>query len=176
MFPIATKTSDVKGMKTFQAFNLVRNGQVFIAVGRTSSWDSHSPEIVPDVQYGQTISEIVALKRADQVRFVLPDDTNGTIEQVGQKWRIIDEEEARATDCRWVYIQAWLRYDEFPLCTYRQTGVYAGTLLAQGLPVNKQVATMDEIVDLGFLLTVTNQSPVEREATNRESIEYILEL
>ncbi|EJL29937.1 hypothetical protein [Brevibacillus sp. BC25] len=171
-----SKTSDVKGMKTYQTVHLAKDKNVFIAVGKTSPWNTENPEKVPDVSYGQTITEIVALKRADQVRFVTPDDTNGTIEQQGHKWRIIDEDEARLADCRWVYVQAWLRFDEFPICTYRQTGVYAGTILADGLPINKQVVKPDEVKDMGFLLAVTNQSPLQREATHRESIEYILEL
>ncbi|NRS15809.1 hypothetical protein HP398_05095 [Brevibacillus sp. HB1.4B] len=163
-------------MKTYQAFKLFKDGNVFIAVGKTSPWNPETPEKIPDVSYGQTITEIVALKRAEQVKFVTPDDTNGTIEQFGQKWRIIDEAEARDTDCRWVYVQAWLRYDEFPICTYRQTGVYAGTVLVDGVPINLQVAKPEQVVDYGFLLTVTNQSPIAREVTHRENIEYILEL
>ncbi|MFE1631040.1 hypothetical protein ACFLFF_30360 [Brevibacillus reuszeri] len=173
---MASKTSDVKGMKTYQAVKLVKDGAVFIGVGKTTPWNENNPEKVPDVAYNQTISEFVALKRADQVSFILPDNTNGTIEQFGQKWRVVDEAEARDKDCRWVYVQAWLRYDEFPICTYRQTGVYAGTVLAQGVPINKQVVAIDQIADIGFLLTLTNQSPIEREATHRESIEYIVEL
>lgn len=171
-----SKTSDVKGMKTYQTFNLFKDKNVFIAVGKTSPWNPEIPEKVPDVSYGQTMTEIVALKRADQVRFVMPDDTNGTIIQLGQKWRLIEEVEARAIDCRWLYVQAWLRYDEFPICNYRQTGVYAGTILVDGSPVNKQVVKPDEVKDMGFLLAVTNQSPLQREVTHRESIEYILEL
>ncbi|MGC5326425.1 hypothetical protein [Brevibacillus sp. SYSU BS000544] len=165
-------TSDVKGLRTFEAFKLVKDESVWVAVGKTAQWNE--TETVPQVTEGTTLQELVALKRADQVAFVVP-DPNGTIEQQGQKWKIISEQEAKSIDCRWVYIQVWLNYDQFPVVTYRQTGIYTGLALKPGVPANKQIITISDVADLGFFIVANNRSPIPREATQKESIEFIIE-
>ncbi|WP_139491797.1 hypothetical protein [Brevibacillus dissolubilis] len=165
-------TSDASGLRAFQAAKLVQDGSVWVAIGKTSPWNEG--ETVPVVTSDMTLQETVAFKRADQIAFVVKDD-KGTIEQRGQKWRILKSDEAKATDCRHVYVQAWLNYDEFPLVTYRQTGVYAGLVLKSGVAANEQVVTLEDIVDVGYLLVLNNRSPIQRDATQKESLDFIIE-
>ncbi|WP_139489371.1 hypothetical protein [Brevibacillus dissolubilis] len=169
---MASYTCDVKGLRTFEALQLIRDRSVFIAVGKTSPWNEQ--EEVPAVHFGSQIEEVAAYKRADQLTFIMPDD-NGTIEQRGQKWRPISQEEGIEQNCRWVYVQAWLSFDTFPVITFRQTGVFVSLTQKAEVPVNKQVLYPDDVVHPGFLIIMNNRTPISREATQKESVDFIIE-
>ncbi|WP_400162934.1 hypothetical protein ACAF76_008480 [Brevibacillus sp. TJ4] len=169
------KSSDVVGLRTFHAYNFLHNGSIFVGAGKDTPW-AGTPEVVPDPAYNGTIEKLVALKRADQVRYALP-DPNGDVEiTAGQKYRLVDEAEAIENNCRWVYVQAWFRYDQFPITTYRQTGVFANVKLKEGVPANKDVALPADVENFGFFVNLSNLDPVVRDKQSRESIEYIIEL
>ncbi|WP_252503289.1 hypothetical protein [Sporosarcina sp. Marseille-Q4943] len=169
-------TSDVISFKTYKAKKIVDDKpNVWVAVGKMTPWTEANPETVPDVSMNDTVQEIVGMKRADLVHYVVPDE-NGTVEQYGQNWRIIDEAEAIEKNCKWVYVQAWLSYDNFPVVTYRQTGVYILSEMVPGTPVNKQIVLPNEIVNNGFCCVVNNRNPMPRHSTQKESVEFIIEL
>lgn len=169
---MASFTSDVKGLRTYEAIQLVKNGSVWIGVGKEQPWGA--AETVPPVVYQSTMQETIGYKRADLLTLVVPDDA-GTIQQMNQNWRAVSLEEGKALDARWVYVQAWLAYDEFPLKTFRQTGVWAGLQPKETVLVNQQVVKPEEVIDPGYLLVLNNRSPITREATQKESIDFIIE-
>jgi hypothetical protein len=179
---LASNTSEVLTMKVYQAKKIVDDGMVFIGVGGLTPWatgtlpNGTTGEVVPKVAYDSQITDLVGMKKADLIHYVIPDNVNGTIEQLGQKWRILSEAEAIPQNCKWVYVQAWLNYDNFPIVTYRQTGVYTGVQLNDGVPVNKQILLPVDIKDKGFLLVMSNRSPMTRDVIQKESVEFIIEL
>lgn len=176
---MASITSDVKGFKTYQAKKIVEDAtDVWIAVGKTTPWgstDHNNVETVPTVQHNEALQELVAMKRAQVVSYVLPSE-EGEIEQLGQNWKKVSIEEARQNDCKWVYVSTWLDYDNFPVVTYRQTGIYIDLVLNEGVEPNKQVITEENIKDKGFLVVVNNRSPITRDATQKELVEFIIQL
>ncbi|MDH6351938.1 hypothetical protein [Brevibacillus sp. 1238] len=169
------KSSDVVGLRTFHAYNFIHNKSIFVGAGKDTPWPG-TPEVVPEPTYNGTIENLVALKRADQVRYALPDPAGDIEITTGQKYRLVSEEEAIANNSRWVYVQAWFKYDQFPVTTYRQTGVFVNVKLRTGVPVNKDVALPDDVESYGFFVNLSNLDPVVRDKHSRESIEYIIEL
>ncbi|MET3292267.1 hypothetical protein EDM56_11965 [Brevibacillus fluminis] len=169
---MASFTSDVKGLRTFEAIQLVKNGSVWIGVGKEQPWDA--AETVPPVSYQSAMVETIGYKRSDQLTLVVPDSA-GTIEQMNQNWRTVSIEEGKSLDARWVYVQGWLSYDEFALKTFRQTGVWAGLQPKDHVLPNQQVVYPADVVDPGYLLVLNNRSPITREANQKESIDFIIE-
>jgi len=169
---MASFTSDVKGLRTFEAIQLVKNESVWIGVGKEQPWDSS--ETVPLVAYDSTMLETIGYKRADQLTLVVPDEA-GTIHQMNQTWRAVDVDEGKALNARWVYVQGWLNYDQFVLKTFRQTGVWAGLQPKDNVLPNQQVVYPEDVADPGYLLVLNNRSAITREANQKESIDFIIE-
>jgi hypothetical protein len=170
---MASYTASVIGSRIWQAVQLVQNGNVWIGIGRTTPWNDAETPPEPDPNATQ-LDELVALKKAETLTLVVP-DSNGTIEHLGQKWSPVVIDDARTKGARWVYVAAWLRYDEVPVVTYRQSGVFAGVQLAAGVDPGKFVLLPQEIGDLGYLMVLNNRSPIARAVDQKEFIEFVIE-
>lgn len=165
-------TSSVTGMKTFQAVQMVRSNQIWIGIGKSTPWNE--ADEVPDVMGGTTLQEPIGFKKAEKVQYVQPDE-NGTILQLGQKWKTITEEEAIQTLTRWVYVAAWLNMDELPTVSYRQAAVITNLQFKPETPIGSLAVKADEVANPGYALVVNNRSPIQRTADQREFIEFIIE-
>jgi hypothetical protein len=79
---------------------------------------------------------------------------------------------------RWVYVDSYLRYEQFPLVTYRQVGVYSMVQPAN-LDIMKSAAYSTEAVDeytkTGILEVVDNRKPTPREVDQKELLSLIIE-
>lgn len=79
---------------------------------------------------------------------------------------------------RWVYMDAYLRYDQFPLVTYRQIGVYSAVEPSNVDTMrSKTYATggTDEFTKTGILEVVDNRKPTPREIDQKEMLSLIIE-
>lgn len=167
------KTADVVRLRIWKAQQLARSANIWIGYGKTSAWGN--PDDPPDVTYGTTdIQELVALKKAEVVKLVVP-DPSGTIEHAGTLWREVSIDNARSEGARCVYIATYLRYDEVPVVPFRQTGVYVDITRAEGVLPGKLVLLPGEIADHGYLLSVSNRTVLPRATDQKELIEALIE-
>ncbi len=165
-------TSTVAGMKTFQAIQLVHTGNLWIGLGKSTPWNE--TDEVPEVGAGMQLLEPVGYKKAEKVQFVVPDD-HGEIVQLGQKWKVISEQEALNSFTRWVYLAAWIHYNELPEVSYRQTAVITDLTFKPDTLPGKLAVLPNEVENSGYALVVNNRSPIQRTADQREFIEFIVE-
>lgn len=79
---------------------------------------------------------------------------------------------------KYVYVDCYLNYDEFPLVTYRQIGLCSGVtpntedVLRSGIYTNNGV---NEYKSLGVLEILDNRSPNTRDISQRELLSLIIE-
>lgn len=171
---MAVKADSVTASSVYQALNIVLANDVWVGFGRTTSWGSGEP--VPDInKSAQTVEEIQAYKKAETLSLVVP-DANGSIEFQGQKYRTVtaDKAAALAAGARYVYVAVWLRYNEVPVVTFRQAGAFHQLKKTAGAAA-KLIVVPAEVTDPGWLLGLQNSSPVTREATGKELVEFVLE-
>lgn len=166
-------TGSVIGLRIWQALQMVQAANAWIAIGKTSIWGDGDapPQINPATV---AISDLVALKKAETLTLVVP-DPNGAIEHLGQKWAPVAIGDARVKQARYVYVAAWLRYNEVPIVTYRQTGVLLGVSRNGNVDPGKLVLLPTEVADLGYLVAMNNRSPLPRAEDQKELVEFIVE-
>ncbi|MGM0883706.1 MAG: hypothetical protein ACQEXQ_22065 [Bacillota bacterium] len=165
-------TASVAGMRAFQALHLVQTDNIWIGLGKPTPWNE--TDSVPEVSASAQLSEPIGYKKAEKVRFVVP-DPEGDIIQFEQKWKIIPDEEAMESFSRWVYIAAWIAGTELPAVSYRQSAIVTGLELAPETPPGKLAVTAEEVSSHGYALVVNNRSPIHRAEDQREYLEFIVE-
>jgi len=152
-----------------------KNNEVFwFVVGRTQTpWDN---EVSPPQEDVDTVSlvEIGGLQRAQTVSLCYP-DPNGAIEFRGQKYSLVSDEYAYDYDSRFLYCSTLLKFDEFPLVTFRQFGVSVGVIPKPGYETNL-VLTPDQVLNYGVLIGYVNHPPLIRTAGSKQLLEIIIEL
>lgn len=105
-----------------QALDLKNQHVFWVGAGRTATWaDEQNP---PDEALTTTdIDTPQAFKKADVVSLAKIDG-GGTITFEGQTYSLVADINAYTDVARYLYVKAEFRYDDFPLITFRQTGLY----------------------------------------------------
>lgn len=165
-------TASVAGMRAFQALHLVRTDNIWIGIGKPTPWNES--DSVPEVSGSSLLAEPIGYKKAEKVRFVVP-DPEGDIIQFEQRWKIISEEEAMSGLVRWVYVAAWITGTELPAVSYRQSAIVTDLVLAEATLPGKLAVTAEEVSGHGYALVVNNRSPIHRTEDQREYLEFIVE-
>ncbi|MCM3626888.1 hypothetical protein M3194_05875 [Paenibacillus glycanilyticus] len=165
-------TASVAGMRAFQALHLVRTDNIWIGIGKQTPWNES--DSVPEVSGSSLLSEPIGYKKAEKVRFVIP-DPDGDIIQFEQRWRMITEEEAMLSLARWVYVAAWITGTELPAVSYRQSAIVTELALAEDTLPGKLAVKAEEVSSHGYALVVNNRSPIHRTEDQREFLEFIVE-
>ncbi|MDQ0060131.1 hypothetical protein [Paenibacillus harenae] len=165
-------TASVAGMRAFQALHLVRTDNVWIGIGKPTPWNES--DSVPEVSGSSQLSEPIGYKKAEKVRFVVP-DAEGDIVQFEQRWKIISEVEAMQSFVRWVYVAAWITGTELPAVSYRQSAIVTDLELAAETLPGKLAVKAEEVGNHGYALVVNNRSPIHRTEDQREFLEFIVE-
>lgn len=147
----------------------------YLVFGKTSPWtdDSNPPD---EDENTKKISEIVGYKKLSKFSLARKLGENEDEATVGypvvtyqqEKWVLIPKNEAYVEDARWLYAEAELHPDEFPLGEYRQVGIQLGLVPNDG--VTKQNLLPSEVKDTGILEFYENREP-----QNRTSSVYALE-
>lgn len=89
---------------------------------------------------------------------------------------------ALVEDAKYVYIECYLSYDNFPLVTYRQIGVCTEVVVADGV-LDKDILIdaaynskgVSDYDSLGVLEILDNRAPITRDINMRERISMIIE-
>jgi len=165
-------TASVAGMRTFQALHLVRKENVWIGIGKPTPWNE--ADSVPEAAGTTAFAEPIGYKKAEKVRFVVP-DPEGDIVQFEQRWKIVSEEAGRQSLARWVYVASWIGGGELPVVSYRQSAIVTDLKLAPETPQGKLAVLAEEVDDHGLPIVVNNRSPIHRAEDQREYLEFIVE-
>jgi len=101
-------------------------------------------------------------------------DPNGEIEFKGQRYRLVSDENAYEYDSRFLYCSTLLKFDEFPLVTFRQFGIYVGVVPKVGYE-DRSVLTPDQVQDYGKMIGYVNHPPLVRTAGSKNLLEIVIE-
>lgn len=166
---IATSISRHTRAKAFKD----STGTLFIGIGKSTQWNSSDTPPQPS-DSATSLSEPIGYKQVDTKEFVIR-DSNGTIEYLGEKWKIVSDQEAQTSKSRWIYIKASINYTELPTTTYRQIGIFSGLKRRSGVLASKSALLPSEVESVGSLEVIDNTTPNTRSANQKDHIHYILE-
>jgi hypothetical protein len=167
--PATVKVGMIKLVLTFK-----NNEEFWFVVGRTQTpWNDESN---PPVESVDTVSltEIGGLQKAEVVSLCYP-DPEGAIEFRGQRYSLVSDDHAYDYDSRFLYCSTLLKFDTFPLVTFRQFGVQVGVVPRVGYE-GSNVLTPDQVQDYGKLIGYVNHPPVIRTAGSKNLLEIVIEL
>jgi hypothetical protein len=152
-----------------------KNNEVFwFVVGRTQTpWDDEKNPPAESVDV-VSLTEVGGLQKAQTVSLCYP-DPDGEIEFRGQRYRLVSDEHAYDYDSRFLYCSTLLKFDEFPLVTFRQFGICVGVVPKAGYE-NNTVLTPDQVQDYGKLIGYVNHPPIIRTAGSKNLLEIVIEL
>lgn len=155
-----------------RAIDFYNKQSLYFALGHSSPWeDENQPEAVaPDTKF----IEPIGYKQVYEKYLVYP-SASGAINYKNQSWRIVGYDEALALGAKWVYLSAVIEYEELPLITYRQIGIYSGLVKVSSVPEGKTNLLPSEVVNPGILEIIDNRKPTYRELDRREMISLIIE-
>lgn len=169
-----------------RAIDFYNKQDVYFCIGKTSPWtvedlgdrfdSSVDYESNPPIPRNiDTMIDIVGYKKAESAFLVVQDDS-GALEYRGTRWKIVSREEAPREGARWVYLSAYLSYNELPTdIVYRQMGVVSGLEKVEGVSDSKFVLLPEEVESQGLLEVIDNRRPVYRDADIREHLKIIIE-
>ena len=155
------------------ALDLKNNHTFWVLLGRSTPWVSE--ESPPDEDlYTTDIEEVQGAKKCDLVSLCIPSESGG-IEFQDQSYTLVSDEDAYTSGARWVYFRADLKYDQFPVVTYRQTGLYLDLTPTEGNE-GKEILLPSEIQSNGILLYYRNHPPRYRTSDSVDVIEIVIEV
>lgn len=154
-----------------QALRFHAATNVYLAIGRTTPWPDEQDPPTPTGQEA-AIDETIGYKPATLVP-VKP-DAGGAISWAGQTWAEVAPGDAVDENAQYVWVHTTIEYDELPLTTFRQIGLYTGLIKAAGAGVG---ALLPGDVDVpGVLEAIDNREPEPRYIDKRNQIGFIVRL
>lgn len=152
----------------------VKNGSTFrIAVGRTTAWAVENTPPAPVVTTVD-IEQIQGFKLVDVLSMCVLDNVLGTIEIKGNKYRLVTDNDSYTEGARYLYFKTTLLYAQYPLCTFRQIGVYVDTIAVTGHETD-DILSIANTQSNGRLLEYENIQPVTRNSDSKNIIEMVYE-
>lgn len=138
---------------------------MYLSIGRSNTpWtvENTPPKEVPETT---EITELTGMKKCDTVslaRKVRQDETptGQVVEYEGEKWLLVNADQAHAEGANYVYIKATLKGAELPVGVYRQAGIQTGVKIRDG--VTTTAVLPSEITDKGTLQFYANRPPMSR--------------
>lgn len=157
-----------------RAIDFFSKEELYFALGKSTAWpggDSNVP--VPDTNMVE-LEEVIGYKKIEKKHLVVPDPA-GTIEYRDGNYKIVPLSEALTKGAKWVYIETTIRYDELPLGTYRQVGLYEGLEKNAGVAVGKTNLLPSEVKSAGVLEVVDNRKTSNRDIDQKEKLTLVIE-
>jgi hypothetical protein len=151
-----------------------RNEVFWFVVGRTQTPWVNELNPPPESVDTRFLTEIGGLQKAQTVSLCYP-DPNGTIEFRGQRYSLVSDEQVYDYDSRYLYCATVLKFDEFPVVTFRQFGLHVGVVPVAGKE-HKTVLLPDEVAYWGKLIGYVNHPPVIRTPRSKNLLEIVIEL
>ena len=167
--PATVKVGMIRTLLTF------KNNEVFwFIVARTQTpWGNENS---PPAESVDTVllTEIAGLQKAQTVSLCYQ-DANGVIEFRGKRYSLVSDNNAYDYDSRYLYCSTILRFDTFPVVTFRQFGILAGVVPKVGSEY-KDILLPSDIADYGKLIGYVNHPPIIRTAGCKNLLEIVIEL
>ncbi len=151
-----------------------KNANVFwFAVGRTQTpWpDEKNPP--PETTNAADFVEIGGYQKAQTVSLCYPDPA-GAIEFKGARYSLVTDENAYSYESRFLYASTLLKFDEFPVLTFRQYRLLVGVIPTAGNE-GKSILLPGEVADRGKVIGYVNHPPIIRTAGSKNLLEIIIE-
>ena len=167
--PATVKVGMIRALLTF------KNNEVFwFAVARTQTpWGNENSPPAESVDTA-SLTEIAGLQKAQTVSLCYQ-DTNGAIEFRGKRYSLVSDNDAYNYDSRYLYCSTILRFDTFPVVTFRQFGILVGVAPKVGSEY-KDVLLPSDIMSYGKLIGYVNHPPIIRTAGSKNLLEIVIEL
>lgn len=168
---ISTLNSHIEAALNLQG----RVNSAYMVLGKTSAWsDEQNPP--NETESVSELTEVIGYKKVSRFSLARPLASGETVENVGfptvtysgQTWVLIPRDQAYTQKARWLYVEAEIHPNEFPLGMYRQVGLHLGVVPSTG--VSKQNLRPNEVANKGILEFYENREP-----QNRTSSVYVLE-
>jgi hypothetical protein len=142
----------------------------YVAIGKTSPWtdDSNPPNDDPKAT---ALTEVIGYKKVKQFSLARLLKTGETAESIsypvvvykGQQWALIPIDKAYDEEATFLYVEAEIQPDDFPLGMFRQVGLFTG--LTPNAGVTKQNLLPSEVANIGLLRVIENREPQNRTAS-----------
>jgi len=121
-----------------------------------------------------SLSEVGGYQKAETVS-LCKEDPNGSIEFQGQKYSLVTDANAYDEGARWIYASTVLKFDVFPVVTFRQFGITVDLIPTSGHE-NDNVLLPNQVSDPGKLLAYVNHPPIIRTASSKNLLEMVIEI
>lgn len=144
---------------------LVLSSPVHLAWGRGDpNWDTTPvPELISDTE----LVDEIGRRAASVVRYCVPDENGSIIVPTGRF-----EESLEPT--KHLYMRFNFDFEDAPVATIREVGVFIGTETDTSLPPGKMYFEPEHIIDPGILLVIERIQKVERSPSVRQTFEFVI--
>ncbi|AWD93036.1 baseplate protein [Bacillus phage vB_BceM-HSE3] len=157
-----------------RALDFFERQDIYIGIGKPDAWQDEDLPPAPTIA-DTALQTLIGVKRTEAQYMVVP-DPNGTIAYRDSRWRVVPADQALQEGARWVYIEAYLRYDELPLSDYRQVGVFSRLKPKKDVPPGKYALLPTEIESVGLLEVLDNRKKTSRNLDQKEKLSLVIEL
>ena len=150
---------------------------LFLAVGEgLPEWDDQPRPTTPEEQSAQdaawsVLSKLespVGVTRTRDKYFVVPDPDGDIVMADGAKFS------QSADPTGFVFLRFQLDLDDASSNTLRETGMFVGTKLAEGIPGGQMFIPVADVVDLGKMIEVDRFSPIVRDGSIGQTFTFIM--
>lgn len=146
---------------------------LWIGVGKTTPWEDEDNPPAESLD-ATTITDIQGLKKVDIVQFVVEDPTGEVIFK-NKRYRRVDDTGIYLNDARWLYVGAWLIFDEFPVVDFRQTALFTDVIPTSGNE-NREILLPSQVQSYGVMLAYVNHHVRHRVSYGKDLVEMVIEL
>lgn len=153
------------------ALRLLAASNKYIGVGRSTAWANESAPPSPDA-LATALEEPICYVPLTKATLVVQDNA-GTLSFAGQTWREVANVDAYDEGAKRVYVEGRLEYDDAPLTTFRQVGLFTGLVKAGGAGAG--VLLPAAVTSPGVLEVLDNRTPTYRTADKVDIIGFMVQ-
>lgn len=143
----------------------VKEQTLFMAVGRGNpAWGDTPP---PESVTAAALTDEVLRRRVTEVHFVAP-DPDGEVSLATGRYRI------SATPTQHLFVRCKFDFQDAAGVVLREQAIFVGTQTNPSLPAGQMVFTPDQLINPGVLLLIEHSPPIHRQASTRETFEFVI--
>jgi hypothetical protein len=141
-----------------RAIDFFQRTDIWVAIGRTTAWDDDLDPPTADMETG--LDTPVVYVRPDDIQLLKPVPDDGDfVDDVGQHYEFVLEEDAITEVARYVYIAAeFTDQGGQPHSTFRQCAIVTNLVTANGYENEPWVAPAN-VTDIGYVRWIANFEP-----------------
>lgn len=161
-----------------RAIEMLNKDKLYFGLGGLTPWTGEGEAgvtvTIPSTTPASSISDIFAYQKIVSKYLVYKVDTGGDITYKGYSFKKVDVADAYANDAYFLYLEASFNYDELPIKTYRQLGLYVDLVPSSG-STNNQVLLPYQVDSVGVLEYIMNFEAIARAADNIDTARVIIQ-